>query len=105
MTPTSPELYGNDDGTIPATFQVINMVRYQRKGRAVVQVSIDFADRLETFSKSTEAFRTGHRENKFEGRLVDRREDCVAYLISFSHAITTMLSSLSSLPIRSHEDP
>jgi len=62
-----PEMHGREDGTVPATFQIMYMVcstiiTPKRKPNA------KRADRMEAFSKPTETSREGIRHEEPQGR-------------------------------------
>lgn len=65
LTAPLPELHANDDGSIPATFQVIYMVG--PKCSALLIYIPHFTDRMETGTQPAETARSRHRQSQFEG--------------------------------------
>ena len=63
------ELHGNEDGTIPATFQIIYMVCNVHFSAIVIESEL-YIDRLEAVIKPASAARSGHWKGQPERSLV-----------------------------------
>lgn len=81
------ELHGMEDGTIPATFQVIFLVRpnfpHFENSRLM---TVDDTDRMEAKSESAKTFAAGKRTDEFERRSVRRRGPVRAPRVRFGKA-------------------